>query len=187
MHRRLLFMHHKLNFLCIARRFNSSQKFTYRKKISYLAEFIHREKIPSLVKLAHRGKISMPHKQSCAVRKGIVHLKWNIYPSTSTDVKCRGEKLSADTVKNIVSHLNCIFKLTSFISVFVKSIRKDGFLQEKRKKSHWLIFMHCELIFMHRGLIFMRCELIFMHREKVQFLAKVYISQEDFIPCGIHA
>ena len=31
--------------LCIARRFNSSQKFTYRKKISYLAEFMHREKI----------------------------------------------------------------------------------------------------------------------------------------------
>ena len=41
---------------------------------------------------------------------------------------------------------------------------------------------------MHRGLIFMHRKLnFFMHREKIQFLAKVYISQEDFIPCGIYA
>ena len=82
----------------------------------------------------HRGKMFMPRKQSCAVRKGIVHLKWNIYPSTSTDVKCRGEKLSVDTVKDTVSHLNCIFKLTSFISVFVKRIQKDEFLQKKKNR-----------------------------------------------------
>ena len=49
--------------LCIARRSHPSQN------------FIHREKIPSLAKFAHRGKILMPRKQSCAVRKGIVHLK----------------------------------------------------------------------------------------------------------------
>ena len=108
MHCELIFMHRKLNFLCIARRFKSSQKFTYRKKISYLAEFMHREKISSLAKFEHRRKIFMPCKQSCTARKRIVHLKGNIYPSTSTDVKCRGEKLSVDTVEDTVSHLNCI-------------------------------------------------------------------------------
>ena len=113
--------------LCIARRFNPLQKFTYRKKISYLQQFIHREKIQSLAKFAHRGKIFMPRKQSCNARKRIVHLKGNIYPSTSSNIKCQGEKLSVDTVEDTVSHLNYIFKLTSIISVFVKSIQEDEF------------------------------------------------------------
>ena len=95
--------------------------------------FLHREKIQFLAKFENRGKIFMPCKQSCTARKRIVHLKGNIYP-TSTDVKCRWEKLSVDTVEDTVSHLNCIFKLTSFISVFVKSIRKDEFLQKNQKK-----------------------------------------------------
>ena len=92
------FIPHKI--LCIARRFNSSQKYTYRKKISDLAQFMYREKISSLAKFyasredsiprkfEHRGKIFMPCKKSCTARKRIVHLKGNIYP-TSTDVKCR--------------------------------------------------------------------------------------------------
>ena len=106
--------------LCIARRSHPSQN------------FIHREKISSLAKFAHRGKIFMPCKQSYTARKGIVYLKGNIYPSTSTDVKCRGEKLSVDTVKDTVSHLNSIFKLTSFVLVFVEIIQKDEFFLKKK-------------------------------------------------------
>ena len=55
-------------------------------------------------------------------------------------------------------------------------------------------FMHRELI--HASLVNIHALRVnihasqvkfFMHREKIQFLAKVYISQEDFIPCGIYA
>ena len=85
MHRGLIFMHRELNFYAS-----------------------REDSLPR--KFEHRGKIFMPCKQSCTARKRIVHLKGNIYPSTSTDVKCRGEKLSVDTVEDTVSHLNCIFK-----------------------------------------------------------------------------
>ena len=143
---------------CIARRFHPSQKFTYRKKISYLSEFMHREKISFLAKFYASREDPIPRKILCIARrfhpsqiwisrehihalqaimhcqKRIVHLKGNIYPSMSIDVKCRGEKLRVDKVEDTVSHLNCIFKMTSFILVFVKSIRKDEFLQKKRLK-----------------------------------------------------
>ena len=63
-----------LRILCSARRSHPSQN------------FMHPEKISSLAKFEHRGKIFMPCKQSCTATKRIVHLKGNIYPSTSTDV-----------------------------------------------------------------------------------------------------
>ena len=94
--------------IIIMRIFYTSQKFMHREKIPCLIEiyasqedliphrnyasredlmphrnYASREDIHAWQKFMHRRKIFIPRKKSCTARGGIVHLKGNIYPSTS--------------------------------------------------------------------------------------------------------
>ena len=70
-----------------------------------------------------------------------------------------GDQLSVNTVKYTISHLNCTFKLTSFISVFVKSIRKDELSKknyrcgrhQKGCSTTWNFFLTANWYIVHKG------------------------------------
>ena len=145
--------------------------------------------------LIHESRVNIHALQLIFMHREKISYLAEIYALQEDFIPCRIYELREDIhAPQNITHPESIFmyRRRSCIESQYSCIVED---HASLVNIHALVkIMHHELIFMHRELIFMHCELIFMHRklicmhhEKISNLAKIYPSQEDFIPCGIYA